>query len=229
MPKFDSYSLRARIAPVLLAVLPTLTLCLFVPEFGTIFAAIPGLFIAAGGIFAEEIVRFLGKRLEARLALEWDGLPTVRALRHRDSSNQDLRKKRRHEVAAITRSSFPSRRDEEANPQSADELYDDAVRRCLAIARRQQPKSLLSDENARYGFRRNTLALKGIALTVIALTLASDIGLATHEGSGTKAAICVVLLVLDAALWIAFVRREWVRAQAETLSQRFFLTVPTLT
>jgi hypothetical protein len=182
----------------------------------------------ATGLFAEEIVRFMGKGLEVSLAAEWGGLPTVRALRHSDSGNDVLRKQRRREIAELTNSALPTRKEEQANPVAADERYDDAVRRCFTIARGRQPKSLLSEENAHYGFRRNMLALRVTALVVIVIVLGADIWLGHLEGSFSKLVVCGILLVLDAALWCTFVRRAWVKVQAETLSQRFFLTIGTL-
>lgn len=225
MHRFDAYSLQARISPVLLAVAPLLSVCLFAPRIGTAYAAIPVVFVVAAALLAEEITRQLGKNLELRLATAWDGLPTVRALSFRSSGSTHLRDRRRHEVGDLSNETLPSHDEELANPADADQRYDDAVRRCLVVLKARSPKSMLADENARYGFRRNLLALKPIAFTVMVLSLGTSIWLATSANDLAGFWIVALVIAIDALLWIIFVRKGWVRAQADTLAQRFFLSI----
>lgn len=225
MHRFDAYSLQARIAPVLLAVAPLLSVCLFAPRIATAYAAIPVLFVVAAALLAEEITRQLGKNLEMRLAKDWDGLPTVRALRHRSTDSTHVRDRRRREVSDLAEETLPSQYEELADPGEADQRYDDAVRRCLVVLKSKSPKSMLADENARYGFRRNLLALKPVAFLLMALSLGANLWLSIIAKDLAGFWIVAVVIALDALLWVVFVKKDWVRAQADTLAQRFFLSI----
>jgi hypothetical protein len=223
--RFDAYSLQARVSPVLLAVAPLLSVCLFAPRIGTAYASIPVVFVVAAGLLAEEITRHLGKNLERRLAREWDGLPTVRQLRIRGAGSTHLRDRRRREVATLSNETLPDQGEELANPDEADQRYDDAVRRCLVILKARSPKSMLADENARYGFRRNLLAVKPITFVVMGLSIGLNIWLAIDARDAAGFWIVSAVIAIDALLWLTFVNKRWVRAQAETLAQRFFLSI----
>jgi drug/metabolite transporter superfamily protein YnfA len=228
MSRFDTYSQRARIAPVLLVVLPLLTICLFAPKIGAQYSAIPIIFVVAAAVFAEEIVRFAGKGLESKLAERWDGMPTVRALRYGNGDEGSLRDRRRREVIHLSGVELPNEIDERSDPKGADQIYDDAIRRCLSIVRRRQPKSMLGDENARYGFRRNMLGVKPLALGVIVIVVGADLWLGLHEKAFGSLLISGGLLVADSLAWTVVVTRSWVREQSITFAQRFFITIGTL-
>src|SRR3954463_11365781 len=95
---FDEYTLRARIYPGLLAVLPVVSTTLLLwPRSGlnTLWPVV----VAAGGLFfLANLVRSRGRKLETRLIQEWDGLPTTHLLRHREADNLTQFARRRHRL-----------------------------------------------------------------------------------------------------------------------------------
>lgn len=223
-PHFDAYSIRARIGPVLVASVPILSILWYAPQVGTAVAALPVIFIVAMGLLAEQIVRQLGKNLEERLAKSWGGLPTVRALRFSDSTNTQILAQRRDAVTRVSGVKLPSKRDERADPIGADGVYDVAVRRALHELRSRPTSSLLREENIQYGFRRNLLALKPYALVVVVVSLALDAWF-SHLGDDTASFVIFAgLQTIYVVVWLTLVRPKWLKAQADTFSDRFFLT-----
>lgn len=223
---FDEYSRKARIAPVLLAVLPLISLCYYLPQIAATLVAIPLLFVAAVGLLAEQITRYFGKSVERRLATKWKGLPTVRGLRHRAEVPKAVLKIRRRDVEKIARLTLPSQRDEQRDPTNSDIRYDDAVRRCLPKLHKEKHR-LLFAENVSYGFRRNLYGLKPAALVIVAVSLVLNLYLAAYSGilASPISIMLAVLLVLVAAAWLLVVRERWVREQAETYAERFFFSI----
>lgn len=223
---FDEYSRKARIAPVLLAVLPLVSLCYYLPQIAATLVAIPLLFVAAVGLLAEQITRYFGKAVERRLAAKWKGLPTVRGLRYGAEIPAAVLKLRRRDVERIAHLTLPSRRDEQRDPTNSDIRYDDAVRRCLPkLDKDKHP--LLFAENMGYGFRRNVCGLKPAALVIVTGSLALNLYLAARSGIVVSPVPIALtgLLVFVAATWLLVVRERWVREQAETFAERFYVSI----
>src|SRR5579862_6704489 len=104
---FDEYALRARLYPGLLASLPILTTVLLLwPNFGL--RAIWSVVVTAGGaFFLSNYTRSRGKRLEAKLINQWDGLPTTHMLRHSEISNPTMFRRRRQVLEGLFNESLP--------------------------------------------------------------------------------------------------------------------------
>lgn len=219
--------MKARIAPVLLAVAPVLSMSYFAPRvFSSLAALVPFIFVAAAALFAEQLVRHFGKAAEQRLIQSWDGLPTVRALRNINAPTGSLLKIRRREVERRAGVSLPSQRQERQNPRQADAQYDNAVRRCLAKMGKEAYPALFR-ENVAYGLSRNLYGLKTFALVVSTFSLTADIFLAIRSDTVWTLAFPVLTgsVALCGALWLVLVRRSWVHEQAQTFSDRFFLSL----
>ena len=121
-------------------------------------------------------------------------------------------------------SGIRSRNDENRRPEETDAIYADAVRRANAYLSRAGDSRLL-DENVQYGFRRNLLALKPFALSILAVVVISNGFLTFELNQWVAGASIMVLALVDALLWLIVVREAWVREQAETFAQRFFDSV----
>lgn len=210
---------------MLVASIPVLSVAWYAPQIGTAIAALPVIFVAAMGLLAEQIVRQLGKNLEQRLARSWDGLPTVKALRFRDSGDARILNQRRHDVARVSGIKLPSKNEERTDPAGADRIYDLAVRRALHELRSLPTSALLREENIQYGFRRNLLALKPYALVLAALSIGLDAWFSHLSGDYSSLFIFAGLGLTYALIWLIVVQKKWMEAQAETFSDRFFLTV----
>jgi len=171
------------------------------------------------------LARSLGKNIEPRLLKEWGGWPSTTLLRHRDATLDRHTKARYH--AALEKLcpdlSFPTTEEESREPVQADSAYRSATKR-LIEARRGPSFKILHAENASYGFRRNLLGLKPVALG-IAIGLAALTGivwlLEVHATQLTFFALSVfrdwqtplVLIAFDlvcAAVWLLAVRESFV-------------------
>lgn len=223
---FDWYGRRARLAPIALAAAPAAALAggsvAALGEQGSVAAFV----LAAVGLVACGIVRDLGLRLQPGLWEQWGGPPTTALLRWR-SDNPEVR--RRHErIAAITGHTLPTRAEEEADPADADRRYEAALADIRDLTRDQARFPLVAEENADYGFRRNCLGLRPVALSV-ALAVAVVSVLLIALGSPTERyQLSGLAGVLAALLWWRLVRPDWVRAAADRYATRLIETLATL-
>lgn len=220
---FDAYSLRARIYPALIVALPLAALSVL-PTGGPPVAALGPLLLSAGILFlVANIVRSLGRRAERRLAARWDGLPTTRMLRFRQEQNQVLFERRRRALESLTGEALPTRRQEKADQKRTDYAYEAAARRLIVHARAQPGRfPLLDHENATYGFARNLLGLKPVALTVLAAAWATDAVLLWRSGASAPLFVVALLHLGLTAVWLLFVRAAWVDQAGIAYAERLF-------
>jgi hypothetical protein len=224
----DPYERKARLAPALLALLPVVALCLgqygIQPDWSD---AGWGL-LAAMGVFyvLASIAREYGKRLEPKLYKTWGGVPTTQIQRHQNDELDAVTKARYHLfLAGKLGIAYPSAEVESQDPPGADQIYAAGTRWLLNQTRDRNKFSLLFKENVAYGFRRNALGLKWIALIIAIISLSwtlFSVGALTSTGlslqavldspSPVKAAITVDLFAI--ALWTLFITQKTVRTAA---------------
>ena len=244
LPKlFDRYNRVARLYPALLAIAPIL--CSAIVVFPSIVSNIPRSTAAGFGIsclayFLASLARSRGKMIEERLLAKWDGWPTTVMLRHRDRRVDPVTKARYHAaLAALCPDlTMPSANDEQNASAGADDTYRSGAKRLIEM-RRGPEYAMLHRENASYGFRRNMLGLKPIALAVAAIA-----GLVTALGwwtvlwpAPTWQSIHVsmvtypylpVLVAFDAGyflLWAAMINEGFVRQAAQEYAEALFRTL----
>src|SRR5205085_2207690 len=130
--------------------------------------AFAGLVTAAGGpLVLAEIVRQRGLTLQAQLFESWSGPPTRRLLSLGDPTDSPhLRDQRRAQIERIAQVSLPSAKDETADPQAAAAVIDGAVTALREHTRDSARFPLVFAENRNYGFERNMLAVRRIALAI---------------------------------------------------------------
>ena len=179
---FDSYNRVARIYPAAVAFAPIIwTAAAFglVPDIKSGVVAI--LVFGCVLYFFASLARSRGKVLEEDLIRGWGAWPTTLFLRHRNEHLDKVTKGRYHEaLAKLCKLKLPTPDEELADPGAADDLYRSATKK-LIEARRGPSYRMLHDENASYGFRRNLLGLKPIALVVGGLA-ATATGIAWWSG-----------------------------------------------
>lgn len=165
----DSYELKARIAPSMIAIMPVIVvLACYVSSFGL--SAIQT--IAGGVIFdfalaytISTMVRDRGKSLEQALWERWEGAPTTRILRWRDSTLAPEVKRRLHAYAMSKfELSLLDSTCEAADPAEADRRIAAAFRCFKELLRQKDSNGLWSKHNAEYGFARNLFAVKSFWL-----------------------------------------------------------------
>lgn len=165
---FDHYNRKARLYPAIIALLPVIwTAAAFAPR---IITDIPKsafflVFLWCLLYWASTISRSRGKLVEQRLLKKWGAWPTTISLRHCDNRIDGITKARYHaRLSEICNGmQFPTV-DEETNAKdAADNTYRSATKQLIEV-RRGPEYQMLHDENAFYGFRRNLLGLKAIAV-----------------------------------------------------------------
>jgi hypothetical protein len=243
----DPYDRQARLYPALLCLLPLLSLITLL--YAANISALTGVVtmaVSCGGLFLmTNICREMGKRREEKLFREWGGKPTTQLLRHRDGVIDSVSKRRYHAFLAAKLSiSFPDAEQEKLDPAKADEAYQSGARWLLDHTRPDMGKQfdLLFRDNIAYGFRRNALGVRPVAV-VIALgclfwALAKEhvlVGIdrkifdwsaATQLSSATIASLAVSSLML--LIWIFFFTRASLRTSAFTFAQTLLRTCDTL-
>lgn len=177
-----------------------------------------GILIGAIGALACGAVRDLGKSLEGRLWESWGGPPTRRLLQWRGDSDRQLVSRNHELLEAVLKRSLPTQEDEFAHPAVADQAYDLAVADLRELTRDRETFSLILEENSEYGFRRNMLGIRPVAIAVAVVVAAVSSGLAID---GPVRFLGVALLAVAAATaWIYWVKPDWVRRSAERYAER---------
>ncbi len=228
---FDYYSLRARLFPAMLLLLPVaLSVYAWSPQqhdwiFGTVVIGASGFL----SFFFMEIIRDAGNGKQKRLWESWGGAPTTQLLRHRSSFVNPTTRAIWHEkLSILVGKRLPSKTMEENDSKAADLAYEAAVYSLQEYNRSTDAGSLSLKENAQYGFRRNLWGVKpaGIFLSVISvvtcsaavvtsyLTEPSNQILKTHQVGATVGTVTILVL------WILRIKPSWVRIAAFKYAER---------
>lgn len=226
---FDQYSLRARLYPGLLAVLPVTSLIVIVWD-ASLGEKIAPILVTAGAPFLlAQIVRARGKKLEISLVETWGGLPTTIMLRDSASGNRVLRERRRTQLGSVVGEPLPSRADEIADPAAADSRYETHVR--VLISRVRDKPDLyprVHEENINYGFRRNLLGLRRVSLMLIGLSLVADVVAFIARVDVVQVLVALAVQLALATAWIFVVNSDWVKDAGESYAERLFDALETL-
>ena len=219
---FDAYSLRARLFPAIIAAAPAFAaLALLISwksfELSNIIASVALLVL----LFAiADFARSRGRAIEPKLYSEQGGKPSITIFRRNDPSIDDSLKERyRAFLAGKLGVAIPSAEAERSNQATVDSFYEQCGVWLRANTRDTKKFPLLFNENVTYGFRRNLLGVKWIALAlnmaVVAICLVllwrGNWGLNTELGRRTIVvlviaaahAIYMLLAVHPAAVWDA--------------------------
>jgi hypothetical protein len=213
----DTYALKARVAPAVIAGAPALLLTgasvFDLSTTGTLF----GLVVGAGGILVCGLVRGKGLRIQPRLWSGWGGPPATQRMRW--SQNDPEVVARRHgQVEAATGEILPSEIEEKQDPRKADRRYSDAVE-ILREKTRTSDFAPLASENAEYGFRRNCLGIRPIAIAVAVAVGTASVALILIDGSA-RFWVDGGVAIAAALGWWKLVAPEWVRSAAELYADR---------
>jgi hypothetical protein len=240
---FDYYSRVARIYPALLCLLPMLLAIALMAIALAKSLAQNAVFIAVGFAllyFAASIARSRGKRVEDAMLAENGGWTSTLMLRHTDGRIDRVTKQRYHRALERLCAGLilPSPAQELGDLAAADNVYRSATK--ALIEKRREPRwNLLLQENASYGFRRNMLGLKPIA---IMLAMLSAIGTGAYwwflggmpRSAPAAAALAdvwpepLLLIGLDLLVilaWSLLVNRDWVQRASTEYCVALFRTL----
>jgi hypothetical protein len=212
MVGFDEYDRKARLTPGLLLILPV---AFVIVAFGLkqypAVAVAGALLGGAGAAYLLAIlIRQLGKEAEIRLWKKWGGPPTTSLLRMRSPTpNPILRDSWRHAVQNRTGLTLLSETAEAADPETADNTIEAAVRQLLGY-RDNAAYPLVKVELIQYGFERNYYAARWYGRTIALLAIGSLVfGLIDRslriDGANASHGGLIAALVLNAlllAMWV---------------------------
>lgn len=172
---FDAYSIRARLFPAIVAAAPALaalTLLISWKTFGlsNVIASL-GILVLLWAI--ADFSRARGRAIEGKLYAEHGGMPSITMFRRNDTSI-DAGSKDRYRVflAGKLGVTAPSPEDESGDQAAADAFYGQCGNWLRQNTRDTKKFSILFGENITYGFRRNLLGVKALALWLNAIVVA---------------------------------------------------------
>jgi hypothetical protein len=227
--RFDAYTLKARVYPSLLTLLPAfLAVIAWVPEARTVIGSLVSLAVGSGGAYLlSEFGRDRGRKLQPKLFGLWGGKPTTVELRHVGNLNPLLLARRHAQVGRVTGVDLPSAEDERKNRHKADQAYDTAVSALIEKARDRQRFPLVFAENLSYGFRRNLWGLKVAAVPIALVSLAAASARAYLAPSALPVT-CAVLCGIAVVMWLFLVTPSWVRIPADAYSRALLASLEVL-
>jgi hypothetical protein len=216
----DAYSRRARLAPGALCAAPALVLA-----GGSVAAlersgAVIGFLFAAVMVVLCGLVRGSGRRIEPGLWASWGGAPTTQLLRWSGPISEHSQRRRHALLEALLGESLPSPGDEAADPAGADRRYATATTALRELTRDRARFPLVAEENAEYGFRRNSLGLKPFAISIAASTVLASLVLALINHGLGRFFLPALVAGVAIVCWLIIVRSGWVRSAAERYAER---------
>lgn len=226
--KLDIYSLKARLQPEFLVLLPVvLAIGAWLPGQFAAWKTVSSFALYIGiWVLLAELGRDLGRNKQAALFKRWGGAPTTRLLRHRDTTLDAITLARYHAFLSGTMNHrLPTRAEESADPRAADALYESAVKFLLEATRDATRFPLLLKENISYGFRRNLWGMKPAATLLCLLGLAACLAhiartLLTNASLPPLSLAMASSNILLLVIWVLRVRPDWVKLAADAYAIR---------
>jgi hypothetical protein len=225
----DTYSLRARFFPAVIVLVPAVAAAAaWVPLDSLSWKTLASVgCLAALASLLSHLARDLGKRRESELFSRWDGAPTIRFLRHRDTTLPEPTRDRYHaKLATLVPSlALPSSRSEKAKPEAADDVYRSYCDWLREATRDRERFGLLFEENVGYGFRRNLWAMKpvGIALSLASLAVSGvriSMGMAENEAPAVESLAAIAISAPLLAWWLLRITPNWVKVSSEAYARQ---------
>jgi hypothetical protein len=231
--QFDQYVLHARIAPMLITLMPSALLIV-----GLFPTKIAGMGIIIGAVsycgmlvLLANLARDFGKKLEPKLYKKWGGAPTSLLLDPDETSLSETELAEVHsKLEVLTNAPYP------ADIEKKEEVFN--IWTSYLRKRTRDPKNhqfrLVQAESINYGFRRNLLGLKwiGIFLCCVSIftlcfeqylqvrsVIQEDVWRASAMVSPTaKASLLVIISTLLIFLFV--VKASWVKVAGTTYAKR---------
>lgn len=212
----DRYDRNARLRPALLTLLPALlVLAIWFPKVWTLFGTLVALIVSCGVLyFLAQLARARGRAVEHAMGACAGRRHTATLLSHGDDTLSKATKLRYHAYLRQHGLDLPTADEERADPIGTHARYRSAVDWLLEHTRPTAGASFLLDENIAYGFRRNLLGLKPVAIAILLCALLANASLLVlfepdetllWTGIALEAALCGVLFAWIWSVTEAFV------------------------
>ena len=176
LKQFDTYSLKARVFPAIIAGLPTLALLFIIVPWDHLgisqaVATLMGFIL----VFAfADMARHRGKNIQVKLG---SGETPEQWHRKNPDISETSKNLFRPYMAIQLKHDAPTATEESFEPTKANDFYRAANAWLRDRTRDTQQFSMLFGENITYGFRRNLLGLKYIAIMCNILVLGFSLGI----------------------------------------------------
>lgn len=229
MSFFDTYSLRARVTPVFVVLIPVIiAVTAWVPEGLSLKFGSAAVIVSVGlSMLVGQFGRDFGKRKEPALWKSWGGPPTTQFLRHRDRKFNSVIRNRYHRCLKKLRPDLkiPTPEQEAKDAMGADQIYGAASRYLISVTRDTKKFPLIFKENVNYGFRRNLWGLKPVGLSMVALStlicaLRLWVSYQTHTTPSVESVSGIVINFALFLLWVFWITPSTVRIAAEAYAER---------
>jgi hypothetical protein len=163
----DGYTLRARLAPAIIAAAPAFAFVALLISWSrfSVSNAIATLGLLVLLFALSDFARSRGKRIEPSIFQALGGKPSITMLRYSDDSFDRPTKNRYLTfLAGKISEPVPSEDDEQRDRAAADGFYERCGAWLRENTRNTKKFSILFNENVSYGYRRNLFSLKWPAL-----------------------------------------------------------------
>lgn len=216
----DAYSRKARLAPAVLAALPG-ALFLIAAAVKPTADSLPGAAVlAALTLLICTLVRDRGRRIEPGLWRAWGGPPTSKRLRWGLPGTEAATRSMHERVSSATDVALPDANSQTSEPAEAERVYEQAVLVLRERTRDPAAFPLVAVENAEYGFRRNLLGLRPLALAGATITLVAS-GVMLADGH-SRFILAALASLVAGAVWLWLIGPGWVRLAAERYADSLF-------
>lgn len=235
----DDYTLRARVAPAVIAVAPVVVLALTAIPLTPQGAKVIPIAVAVFVLVAGQRGRDAGQSRERALFEKWGGAPSTSMMRlpvRGDLGVNDvmmLRRRSQLEQLWGDGRQMPTAQEQVMTPESADMAITEFVAVLRARTRDAIRFPLVAAENINYGFRRNCWGLRTWGLVFALITLAVSIavgillGLYKSPHAGYGLTIPLVSAILAAWFWKS-VTEDWVYIAAKRYARSLLETLDLL-
>jgi hypothetical protein len=232
--EIDNYSVKARLYPCLLILLPAFIVGVYyitdLEKYYHYFTA-----VLAFGLFTFVLAQFgrdKGKSKEPELYKYFGGKPTTQILRYRNTYLDSVTKNRYRQILTqkIPDIQMPTAQEENDKPDDADEVYNSCAKFLISKTRDTTKFNLLFKENVSYGFRRNLWAMKNFALSIIFLCLVTHFyftteGFKVFNKFTTQSIGLFAFLLITILTWLFVITRDWIKLVAFSYAERLFETL----
>lgn len=230
---FDAYTIRARLFPATIAAAPALAavaLLISWSSFG-LSSAIASIAILVLMFAIADFSRARGRKLEIQLHAKHGGLPSITMFRRSDQTiDSGLKDRYRTFLAGRLGVEAPGAEVELLDKTAADGFYNQCGTWLRENTRDTKRFSILFGENITYGFRRNLLGVKAIALALNGFVVALcavilwrlDFDMATPLGS--KVTVVLVVAAAHAAYMLLAVNQNAVRDASRAYGRELILS-----
>jgi len=230
----NTYNIKARVYPLIITLIPIVFVgIIYSFQLKSIYELLISLGITTSLFFLfSQIGRDKGKNLENELWKKWNGTPSTQILRFTNDTLDHHTKKRYHdflkkktEIGQELTELF-----ENENLIEADSIYTSWSKYLISKSRDTSKYNLLFQENINYGFRRNLLGLKPIALTIIFLLLIGSFGYSYFISNfeliySQELLFTGIVLFLSLLFWLLIVNEKWIKYVAFEYAKRLMETI----